>query len=133
MSEYVESEITAALPSTLVACIRFYTAMRSRAEPAVPYPIYDGHPTALFRELGYSINDYARILRRMLAMGCIEVLQRGNGRTNSKWALVDEPTLDAFAATATVPKKPSKSRMDTFEDRLLQLEERVSELQRKLE
>ena len=120
------------LPKTLVTCIRFYTAMYSRAEPAVPYPIYDGFPTTLFRELGYSVNDYGRIVRRLLGMGCIEQLKRGAAGYTSKWALVEMPTLDAFVASGRVVKKPSKTRMDKIEDAMVELRGRVETLEGKL-
>ena len=128
----MDDSIPVELPSTLVTCIRFYSALYTRAEPAAPYPIYDGFPTALFRELGYSVNDYGRIVRRLLAMGCIEQLKRGAAGQTSKWALLEMPNLDAFAASRSPVKKPSKARMDKLEEAVVELRGRVEALEGKL-
>src|ERR1700691_4270198 len=105
------------------ACVT-YAAMLERSEPAKEPgspPVYRGYITYLVEELGFGISHYTVIMRRLVAMGCINQLVAGGRAVPSEWEMLHEPTPALFAANSG----RKHSRIDDLEKRVAQLEEEM--------
>ncbi len=95
--------------------------------------VWEGHTTKLFAQLRMPTPYYSSVLRRLQDMKCIEQLSRGGGSAESRWALLDDPTREAFDSTgprqgktrlSLVEKQVSTLQMgqETLMDRIARLE-----------
>lgn len=120
-------------------CVRVYQAMYAEATKDKPTasahekmhggPVYVGHFTKLFSELGLSTPYYTAVKRHLVNMGCIEQLRRGGGSSPSKWILRKEPDEEAFNSFETM--KARKTGKSAAQDQQIRdLNERVHNLER---
>lgn len=93
--------------------------------------VYQGHTTRLFRELNLPSPYYTSILTALQNMGCIKQLSRGGGSAESRWELLDDPTMDLFFASSGVT--PGKSRLALVEKQLADNQDRIAALEARLE
>lgn len=92
--------------------------------------VYTGHLTALFQGMNIPNPYYTHVTRMLKAMGCAQQLRRGGGPSTSKWALVAEPTEEAFtAAEAGKPTQRKKGQYAILEQRIRDLVSRVATLE----
>jgi len=78
-----------------------YTILSKNAKPEtlknptdgadVEVPVYRGHITRLWNELGISNSYYSRVMRNLEELGCIMILQRGAANTESVVAVLRAP------------------------------------------
>jgi hypothetical protein len=83
--------------------------------------VYEGYTTRLFQQLQLPGPYYSSVLQRLQSMGCIRQLSRGGGSAASRWALLDDPTIEAFYVVDDEEKQPT--RLDLIEQRLDALEQ----------
>jgi hypothetical protein len=105
-------------PQLFDQCVEVYEAMKEEAQDGT----YRGYLTYLFEELGLGISRYTLIIRRLVAMGCINQLVAGGRGVPSEWALLKPPDMDSYFQTAG---RRQSSRLADFEARLIAIEERL--------
>lgn len=121
------------LPALFDHCTAVYGAMIKAAGTAVMEddnhleedlrgkPVYEGHLTRLFAELGLSTPYYTSVMTRLKRMRCVEQLRRGGGNAHSRWVLKQEPTEALWNAAIQIRSRKG--------DRLSRLEQQVRDLQ----
>jgi hypothetical protein len=62
----------------------------------VPMRVWEGHTTRLFAALGLPNPYYSKIFDVLKRAGCVRQLQRGSGRSLSRWELLKPLTQEAF-------------------------------------
>jgi hypothetical protein len=101
--------------------VAVYKAMSEQARDGV----YKGYITYLFSRLGFEFGAYTSVMRRLVAMGCIEQLVAGGRNNPSEWKLVTEPTEELFAQHSG----RRKSRLAAVEAQNKELTNRVEALE----
>jgi hypothetical protein len=136
------NDIEKAPPALFQHCVTVFEAMRAGALPhqigtpgdsAAPVRhafVYQGHTTRLFRELNLPSPYYTSILQALQQMGCIKQLSRGGGSAESRWELLDDPTMDLFFESSGVT--PGKSRMAKIEQRLADSQNRLDAIEERI-
>jgi hypothetical protein len=109
-------------------CCNIFTEMRQEAKPTKVGGehalVYEGYTTRLFQKLQLPGPYYTSVLQRLQGMGCIRQLSRGGGSSPSRWMLLEDPTIEAFAAAEEPASKPT--RLEILEQRVTDLEQRAS-------
>jgi hypothetical protein len=79
-------------------CVRVYAKMNSEAIEIGEQGelVWEGHTTALFRELELSSPYYTSVMKMLKGMGCVVQIRRGGGNSVSRWQLNYEPDEAAF-------------------------------------
>jgi hypothetical protein len=110
-------------------------------ESGEPTRVWTGFITAAFPEAGAPTTYYSQVMRLLKASDCVHQLQRGGNNTPSEWAILREPTEEAFAALPDKSRKvhgkvgkiaaveqqvrDMRARIDTLEHRVMELETEV--------
>jgi len=109
-------------------CCRVFEAMHQQAGPQTIKGehtlVYEGYTTRLFQQLQLPGPYYSSVLQRLQGMGCIRQLSRGGGSAASRWALIDDPTREAFMAVEDGERPPS--RLEALEDRVEAIEQQLA-------
>lgn len=91
---------------------------------------WSGALTKLLTDNDINIGHYTQITQKLIAMGCIEQVKRGGGRSQSVWCLITEPTEDLFQASVGASKVGSRLSRQTSRDKAIEaLIQRVSKLE----
>lgn len=120
------------LPALFDHCVRVWEAMERKSAGTLEddrhieeglrgKPVYEGHLTRLFAELGLSTPYYTSVMTKLKRMNCVEQLRRGGGNAPSKWVLVREPSETLWNSAIQ-----TRSRRT---DRIARLEQQVKDLQ----
>lgn len=109
-------------PALFDHCNKVYSAMLEGAEEheSGNLHIWEGYLTHLFKDIGYGIPRYSRIVGMMQQMGCIEQIERGAGNKPSRWYLHKAPSLGDFEF--------AKSKETDRANRPTPIEQRVKDL-----
>ena len=119
------------IPAVFEHAQRVYEGMVAKAAPDGDLLVYDGHLTALFRQLRLSVPYYTLIRRKLVAMGCIEQVRRGGGTATSRWVLWKAPELDEWKGTVSVRAERGnetsqlRQQVKVLHDRVTSLEEQM--------
>lgn len=138
-----ELEDDSAPPALYDHCCRVYRGMLEEARSVQVNPdtedesgedlhiiVYEGFLTQLITgKLNLSVPYYTTTLKALKAMGCIRQLRRGGSSTPSQWELIYEPTLEAFMRQKP-PKKPRQDRVTALEARIVELNTRLSAMEK---
>lgn len=111
-------------------CMSIYDAMDERADEE---DVYTGYLTKLFKELNFSVPFFTTIMDELKRMGCVRQMQRGGNTKPSKWLMIERPSEELFrlAAPSVVAKKFKIA--DRQDQRIKDLETRVSRLEKENE
>lgn len=91
---------------------------------------WTGALTKLLIDNNFNAGAYTSVTQKLIAMGCIEQVQRGGGRAPSIWCLITEPTMELYDASSAKSKSGVRLSKRTQKDRAIQaLNERVSKLE----
>jgi hypothetical protein len=85
---------------------------------------WEGYTTHLMtKDLGIPVPYYGKALDALQRMGCLTQLQRGGGRSPSKWLLHKTPTLEAYLAVKEeLHSRPrGKEKYDVLEQKVSDL------------
>jgi hypothetical protein len=126
--------MTQKVPVLYEYCHTVYDAMAEQSEMQVPTIedeeealVYEGFVTHLFKELHFSVPYYTKVMRKLQDMDCIVQVRRGGSTSPSRWILLRAPTYELFQAATESTKKPSRrSRMDTLEQQIRDMNERLN-------
>lgn len=132
----MSSQVEAALPTIFEYAAQTYQAMLEEANEEVlgaAYGeeeglVYDGFMTKLISDLRLPTPYYTKVLKELQRMDCIRQLRRGGSTTTSRWVLLQPPTPTLFRKMPT-DKKPGGSRIERLEQRVRDLNDRVSTLE----
>jgi hypothetical protein len=114
-------------------CVKIYNAMHERAKTEVitdsegneqSVLVYTGHLTRLFQQLMMAVPYYTSIMSTLKRLGCVEQIRRGGGSAPSKWALIGEPTEEAFNSLKPRSRK-SASRVDAQQQQINDMNRRL--------
>jgi hypothetical protein len=94
--------------------------------------VYQGHTTKLFRMLNLPSPYYTSVLTALQKMGCIRQLSRGGGSAESRWELIDDPTLELFNSMSDEVTGRA-SRLSVVEQGVETLGERIQALEDRFE
>lgn len=119
-----------------------YMAERSTDEKTDEYGtivVWTGFTTKIFEYLSLPTPYYTSITHKLMAMGCVQQLNRGGGGSPSKWWLITPPTEDLYTNSPDkLHGKPSKNDADeqrhrdilayvqSLEHRITTLEDRIN-------
>lgn len=102
-------------------CVQVYRKMLTEAQGGSEYK---GYLTYLFEDLGYGVSRYTPVMRRLVAMGCVEQIAAGGRGTMSRWRLIKPPSENSYAETTSIRRR---SRLADLEERVAALEELARE------
>lgn len=124
-------------PAMFEHCVRVYDVLKAEAqdEPVVVdddgtkevHPVWTGHLTQVFNRLGLAGPYYTAIMNHLKRMGSVLQVRRGGGSAQSKWMLLEAPTMEAFDNAIQVGNKPSVRKLHQ------QLQQRVEDLTRRVQ
>lgn len=123
------------MPAMYQHCIDVYSKMRVEAIITEGEDdrilMWEGFLTRLTRGLGLSTPYYTMVRQELVRMGCIRQLRRGGGTSPSQWELVHKPTPDLYHNAKARPTR-EKTRLDTLEQRIKDLHERLCNVEQQL-
>ena len=96
-------------------CVNVFDAMDRCAEGSV----YKGYLTYLFEDLELGVSRYTPVMRRLVAMGCVEQIAAGGRGSMSQWKMIARPTEALYVHTTNLRKR---SRIKDLEARVEELE-----------
>jgi hypothetical protein len=118
-------------PALLGHCVQVYDAMFERADNTPEGRVFTGALTKLFEELGLGIPYYTQVTRKLKGMDCIRQIQRGGGPKQSRWLLLQEPSVELFNLPDTYKERlsTSKGARTMYEQQLRDLNTRMLRLE----
>lgn len=137
LEELVES--TQPVPAIYNHSVSVYEAMSERGETTNQGKVYIGALSNLItQDLGLGNAYYSHVVKKLKAMGCIEMLQRGGGSSPSVWLLKREPTVEAYQTllskdrgTAAIQSGPvTRQEKTQLKQRQIDLERRIERLEK---
>jgi len=109
------------MPAVFGHCEAIYKAMEERSEPDEDgNVIYQGHLTKLFRTCNLSVPYYTAVMGHLKRMDCVRQLYRGGGGSESRWVILQPPTVELFETSPGFLKKTSADEMQAQQIRDLQ-------------
>jgi hypothetical protein len=116
--------------------LQLYEAMEKESAPigkSKKLRLYEGKVVTTFQTIGISAAYYTELFNVLKELGCIELVDRGVRGRPTKYRLHGKPTEDAYEARyvkgLTTADKPATIPLDELEQRIKNLEGRLSGLQ----